>query len=325
MPRHLGPEAAKNLDRRQHEGFLEKYLFGDAILDIGYRGGHPDSQPITDKAIGIDLDYPGYAGKTLPFPDASQDAVFASHVLEHIEDWATSLVDWYRVLKIGGHMVIAVPHRDLYERKPGPPSRFNADHKRFYTPASLLSEIEEALPVGGYRIRLLKDIDDGFDYTLPPDRHAVGCYEIELVLQKIMIPVYANALRSSPIAEEIVAFYAKLIGKALRARHCGELCELKHIQEILAGLPLPPFLILEKELRGVVGMSDQRAKLVFEVQQILEPVLERTPFDENWYLGAHPDVARALLEDRIASPHVHFLRHGYFEGRVSRAHDPIFG
>jgi predicted SAM-dependent methyltransferase len=53
----------------------------------------------------------------LPFPDASQDTVFASHVLEHIEDWAASLVDWYRVLKIGGYMVIAVPHRDLYERK----------------------------------------------------------------------------------------------------------------------------------------------------------------------------------------------------------------
>src|SRR5713101_7279892 len=97
MSRHLGPEAAKNLDRRERERFFDKYLSGEAILDIGYRGGDPHSQPITDKAIGIDLDYPGYDGKTLPFPEASQDAVFASHVLEHIEDWGSALADWYRV------------------------------------------------------------------------------------------------------------------------------------------------------------------------------------------------------------------------------------
>ena len=217
MARHLGPEAARNFDRRRREGFFETYLSGSAILDIGYRGEDPTTEPITESAIGIDLGYPGYDGNTLPFPDASQDAVFASHVLEHIEDWAASLADWYRVLKIGGHMVIAVPHRDLYERKATLPSRFNLDHKRFYTPASLLNEIEEALPVGGYRIRSLRDIDEGFDYAVPPDRHAAGCYEIELVLQKIKIPEYGEALRASAIDEDVVAFYATLVQKALRA------------------------------------------------------------------------------------------------------------
>ena len=325
MAIHPGPEAAKNLDRRQREGFLETYLSGDAILDIGYKGGDPKSTPITDKAIGIDLDYPGYAGKTLPFPDASQDSVFASHVLEHIEDWAASLADWYRVLKIGGHMVIAVPHRDLYERKSSLPSRFNKDHKRFYTPASLLGEIEDALPVGGYRIRLLKDVDDGFDYAISPDRHAAGCYEIELVLQKIEIPVYAKALRASSIAGDVSGFYALLVGKALRAQRCGQLSKVKQIQELLARLPLPPFLILEKELRGIAGISEQRGNMIFELQPILEPVLEQSPFDENWYLGANPDVTKAFIEDRIASPHAHFIRHGYFEGRTACVCDPVFG
>jgi len=123
------------------------------------------------------------------------------------------------VLKIGGHLVIAVPHRDLYERKPTLPSRFNTDHKRFYTPGLLLKEIEEALPVGGYRIRSLRDIDEGFDYTIPPERHAAGCYEIELVLQKLQIPEYAETLRASPIDADVAVPW------------CGRLCEPSNFVE----------------------------------------------------------------------------------------------
>jgi hypothetical protein len=172
---------------------------------------------------------------------------------------------------------------------------------------------------------LLKDVDDGFDYAIPPNRHAAGCYEIELVLQKIKIPVYAKALRPSPIAGDASAFYALLVGKALRAWRCGQLSKVKHIQEILACLPLPPFLLLEKELRGMAGISDQRANLIFELQPILEPIVKQTPFDENWYLGANPDVAKAFLETRIACPHAHFIRYGYFEGRTAHDCDPVFG
>jgi len=324
MTRHLGPEAARNLDRRRREGFFETYLHGEAILDIGYKGEDPESQPITDKAIGIELDYPGYDGKILPFLAASQDAVFASHVLEHIEDSAGALAEWYRVLKIGGYMVIAVPHRDLYERKSAPPSRFNADHKRFYTPALLLSGIEEALPVGGYRIRSLKDIDEGFDYTTPPNRHAKGCYEIELVLQKIKIPDYAEALRPSPIAGDFLAFYAALVREAMRSHQRGRTSQVTHIQGILSLVPLPPFQVLQKELRGMAAPYDASGKLLRQLRPILEPVLARKPFDENWYLAAYPDVAKAVLADPSASSHAHFIRHGYFEGRAPGIPDQMF-
>jgi SAM-dependent methyltransferase len=190
LPRTLGAEAAKGLAGRARSGFVAKYLSGPAILDIGYRGYGGEVEPIVPHAIGIELDYPGYDGRTLPFTDFSQDAVFSSHCLEHIEDYRGALRDWFRVLKVGGYLVIAVPHKFLYERKTALPSIWNADHKRFYTPASLLSEIEQSLEPNTYRVRHLADNDDGFDYGIPPQRHAGGCYEVELVAQRIAPPFW---------------------------------------------------------------------------------------------------------------------------------------
>jgi SAM-dependent methyltransferase len=154
-------------------------------LDIGYRGSLPDAVPVTPDAVGIELDFPGYDGKTLPFPDASQDFVCASHCLEHIRDYWTALREWFRVLRDGGFLIVAVPHQFLYEKRTRVPSRFNADHKRFYTPASLLREVERSLKANTYRVRLLRDCDFGYDYTVSPDSHSRGEYQIELAIQKI--------------------------------------------------------------------------------------------------------------------------------------------
>src|SRR5215831_7157528 len=119
--RLVGVEARKLYAAKLEEGFIAKYLSGSAILDIGYRGYEPDVLPIVPQAIGIDLDYPGYDGRTLPFPDNSQDAVFSSHCLEHAEDCRQAIREWFRVLKIQGYLVLAVPHKFLYERRQRPP------------------------------------------------------------------------------------------------------------------------------------------------------------------------------------------------------------
>lgn len=185
-------EAAKTYALRRASGFFDRYLRGDAVLDIGYRGGESEAAPITETAIGVDLDFPGYDGLILPFADASQDAVFSSHCLEHVVDAIRALREWYRVTKIGGFIVIIVPHQFLYEKK-SPPSNWSQDHRRFYTPASLLSEIETALQPNSYRIRHFCDNDLWFDYTIGPDRHSAGCYEIELVLEKIELPPWKFA------------------------------------------------------------------------------------------------------------------------------------
>ena len=186
--RPIGEEARRSHARRMQDGFVGRYLSGDHILDIGYKGYIDDALPIVPQAVGVELDYPGYDGRTLPFADGSQDAVFASHCLEHIGDFAQALGDWLRVLRTGGFLAIMVPHQFLYEKRAELPSQFNADHRRFYTPASLMSEVEMALSPNTYRLRHLADNDRQYNYAIPPASHPDGCYEIELVLEKIAPP-----------------------------------------------------------------------------------------------------------------------------------------
>ena len=185
-----GPETEKAHVRRIKTGFVARYLQGHG-LDIGYRGGIIDADPIMPDAIGIDLDYKDYNGITLPFPNESQDFVYSSHCLEHIEKEIDAIHEWLRVVKINSFLIIVVPHQYLYEKKLSLPSVFNSDHKRFYTPGSLLSVVEEALPPNSYRVRLLRDCDDDFNYSIPPGQHSFGEYQIELVLQKIKLPTWS--------------------------------------------------------------------------------------------------------------------------------------
>jgi SAM-dependent methyltransferase len=195
---NVGEEARKNFNVWLQNGFYEKYLSGPHVLDIGFDGYIDNVTPVTPTAIGVGINYPGYDGKVLPFADGSQDAVFVSHCLEHIEDYRTVLADWFRVLRVGGHLIVAVPHQYLYERSLVLPSRFNLDHRRFYTPASLLVEVEESIDPLNYRVRMLIDNDRGFDYDVEPEEHAVGCYEILLVIEKIARPAYSEEIAAPP-------------------------------------------------------------------------------------------------------------------------------
>lgn len=190
--RLVGRESRKAYAARCASGFWTRFLAGPVVLDIGYKGGEPDAVPILEHAVGIELGYPGYDDLRLPWPDGSVDAVHASHVLEHVSPPEGYLREWFRVLRIGGHLVLTVPHAFLYERRlTVPPSRWSSEHLRSYTPASLLAETERALPANSYRVRLLRDEDLGYRYDLPPDAHPVGCLEIVLVLQKILPPEWS--------------------------------------------------------------------------------------------------------------------------------------
>ena len=181
--------AGRSYRSRRASGFFAKYLSGEKILDIGYKGyANPQLRTVVPHAIGVDLDFPGYDGLHLPFEDSSVDCVFSSHCLEHITSYKEAICDWYRVTKLGGFIVCIVPSQLLYEKRRDLPSKFNHDHKRFYSPSSLLGEFEHSLEENSYRIRYLEENDRGYDYKIGPERHATGCYEIVLVVEKIQRP-----------------------------------------------------------------------------------------------------------------------------------------
>jgi SAM-dependent methyltransferase len=324
--RNVGPEARTNYSRRQREGFFEKYLSGKNILDIGYKGRDPDAVPITETAIGIELNYPGYDGKRLPFQDASQDAVFASHVLEHIQDYRSILTDWYRVLRIGGYMLIMVPHRDLYERKSALPSRFNLNHKRFYTPASLLCEVEQSLPVGGFRVRSLRDVDADFDYSLPPEMPPDGSYEIEMVLEKIRIPCYAHRLRQRPEVVELLTRWASLVLEIGDAEAHGDAVRARFAIEAIGALQLPPFGTLKEALSRLSPafyIQDAGVHSLDWFRALLRSSITSAPFSRDFYLEKHPDLARVAHQFGDGFAHEHFVNQGYFEDRIAHP-DPGF-
>lgn len=180
-----GPESVRLFKDREREGFWKRFVPGPQILDIGFRGHTPGATPLFRSATGLETDTPGYNGRDIPFPGGHFDCVHASHVLEHIDDYRHFLMECFRVLRVGGTLILMVPHQEFYEKKAAPPSRFNGDHKRFYTIASLVEEIRSSLPREAHHVSYLREVVNHEDLKLPPETHSVGPYEIVIVVEKV--------------------------------------------------------------------------------------------------------------------------------------------
>jgi SAM-dependent methyltransferase len=185
--RRVGYESRKTYYKRIQEGFFEKYMSGFGI-ELAPKGYEEEIETILPTAIPVDLDTPGYNGYDIPVEEGSQDYIYSSHVLEHIEDYKRAIQAWHRALKVGGHIIICVPSMYRYEKFSQLPSIHNPDHKRFYSPASLLREIEESLLPNSYAVELLRDNYEGFDFSIGPDKHSVGELDIEVVIKKLEAP-----------------------------------------------------------------------------------------------------------------------------------------
>lgn len=103
-----------------------KYCVGNGA-DIGSGG-----DPIVPNAIQVELPMEEYSkyrsgdvhqspiqwhgsAESLPFKDKTLDFVYSSHLLEDFLHWKPLLLEWTRVLKKGGHLVILIPDKTLWE------------------------------------------------------------------------------------------------------------------------------------------------------------------------------------------------------------------
>jgi SAM-dependent methyltransferase len=130
------------------------YCMGNGI-DIGSQ-----NDPVVPWAISLDLPPEEYARYTsglaaensiqwrgdassLPFKDGVCDFVYSSHVLEDFLDWAPYLQEWTRVLKPGGHLIILIPDKHLWNeavRRGQPP---NCAHKHEGRPGELTEMLSD--------------------------------------------------------------------------------------------------------------------------------------------------------------------------------------
>lgn len=184
----MNGETSKAKARRIRENWFCRFAPEDRTgIDIGC-GADPLNSTFRrwDMLLGD-----GDASLMEGVPDDTFHTVYASHVLEHLRDPVTAVQHWMRICRPGGHVIIAVPHRDLYERKLDLPSRWNADHKWFWLPAtdespvtlSLSRVIDSGCKCFRHQLVDLRVCDEGWQ-SVDPNAHAVGEYSIEAVIRK---------------------------------------------------------------------------------------------------------------------------------------------
>ena len=181
-------ETSKAKPRRSREGFFDLYCRGRGI-DIGV--GRIDSvgaDPLLPDIDTWDKDN-GDATFMIGVQDETYDFVYSSHCLEHIENPALALKNWFRILKPGGFLLLYVPHRDLYESRTELPSVWNGDHKFFLLPdrdeppftLGLLPLLAGNL--SGIQSLRVYECREGWS-PVPDGTHPHGEYSIEAIIEK---------------------------------------------------------------------------------------------------------------------------------------------
>jgi SAM-dependent methyltransferase len=143
------------------------YCIGNGV-DLGYGGNK-----IVQSAISLDTtdcpfedcNYKGDARK-LPFGDYVFDYVYSSHLLEDFEDTKDVLIEWIRVLKDGGFLILYLPIQKIYASMASD-GVGNTSHKVDMSLEYIMNT------VSGLRLDVIKRIDSH------------GAYSFFLVFKKV--------------------------------------------------------------------------------------------------------------------------------------------
>lgn len=190
-------ECSKSISRRLADSnYINRYFVGNGI-DIG---GKPDPlclyQELFGNIHGVKTwDWEdGDAQLMTGVQDDYYDFVHSSHCLEHLVEPHQGLMNWLRIVRPGGYLVVTVPDEDLYEQGIFP-STFNKDHKWTFTIYKHNSWSNRSINI----LDLVRELEDGaelvrieqlsatyrfdlprYDQTLTP----VGECGIEFVIRK---------------------------------------------------------------------------------------------------------------------------------------------
>lgn len=121
------------------------------------------------------------------------DVVYASHVLEHLDNPYAVARSWWPAVNPGGHLVIIVPSWELYERGQWP-SRRNGDHKTAWImgpthhrkDVPLRSLLELVLPLPNANLLRASTLDQGWIKGAWDQTATGGCESsLEVVVQRV--------------------------------------------------------------------------------------------------------------------------------------------
>ena len=177
-------ETGKARARRERDSFFEKYTVGQG-LDIGC-----GLDPLTPDCDKYDFIFGNKDATLLPEISKQYSWVYSSHCLEHLKDPSAALKRWWEVVIPGGFLIVAVPHRDLYEKRLKLPSHWNRDHKWFFLPEEHVNSftlglrqlVQDNIPGG--TIEYLLVCNEGW-VDVGADKHSCGEYQIEIVVRKV--------------------------------------------------------------------------------------------------------------------------------------------
>jgi len=171
----------------------------------------------------------------------AQAIVHAPDLLQDEADYRGALQRWFGLLRVGGLLVLTVPHAFLDARQDRLPVARRPRQKRLYTPASLLAEVEEALAPNSYRLRWLADRDAGYDHALDCATPPIGQHDIALVLERIEQPDWDLAPATPPIASAPDFAFEPLRTRVETMAADGAahilLLKLDHLGDFLMGVP----------------------------------------------------------------------------------------
>jgi len=178
-------ETLSSEPRRRREGYYERFFVGEGLdIGSGKRTVVPNAKP-WDLANGD-----GDATVMTGLADQSFDFIYASHVLEHLENPHIAMGNWWRLVKPGGYLIVAVPDEELYEQGVWP-SRFNSDHRHSYTahkdhrPPHGVNLMDLILPLQHHKLWSLRVCDEGYDYSQQGIDQGGTERQVEAIIQKV--------------------------------------------------------------------------------------------------------------------------------------------